>query len=250
MAAIVAAGAGARVAKHGNRSASSACGSADLLETLGVAVDLGPVGVARCIEEVGIGFCFARRYHRALAHAAPVRAELGVPTTFNFLGPLANPAGVRRQTIGVGDAAMAERMVATLVELGIERALVFFGHDGLDELTTTTTSAVWEIIGAEVHFWNLDPTELGIPLAAPEDLVGGNPAANAGLARAVLDGEHGPQRDIVVLNASAALVAAGVVADLATGLEAAAASLDGGRAAAALDGLVKVSRQAAEEETR
>ncbi|HEV7687257.1 MAG TPA: anthranilate phosphoribosyltransferase, partial [Acidimicrobiia bacterium] len=242
LAALVAAGAGARVAKHGNRSASSACGSADLLETLGVAVDLGPVGVARCIEEVGIGFCFARRYHRALAHAAPVRAELGVPTTFNFLGPLANPAGVRRQTIGVGDAAMAERMVATLVELGIERALVFFGHDGLDELTTTTTSAVWEIIGAEVHFWNLDPTELGIPLAAPEDLVGGNPAANAGLARAVLDGEHGPQRDIVVLNASAALVAAGVVADLATGLEAAAASLDGGRAAAALDGLVKVSR--------
>jgi anthranilate phosphoribosyltransferase len=246
--ALGAAGAGARVAKHGNRSASSACGSADLLETLGVAVELGPVGVARCIDEVGIGFCFAPRYHRALRHAGPVRAELGVSTTFNFLGPLANPAGARRQTIGVGDAAMAERMVATLVELGTERALVFFGHDGLDELTTTTTSAMWEVIDGEVRFSNLDPTELGIPLALPEDLVGGDPAANARLARAVLDGETGPQRDIVVLNAGAALMAAGVVGDLAAGIEAAAASLDGGRAAAALDRLVKISREAAGEQ--
>ena len=248
LAAFVAAGAGARVAKHGNRSATSACGSADLLESLGVAVDLGPVGVARCIEETGIGFCYAPRYHSALRHAGPVRRELGVPTTFNFLGPLANPAGARRQTIGVGDAAMAERMVATLVELGTERALVFFGHDGLDELTTTTTSAVWEVAGGDVRFSNLDPTELGIPLATPEDLVGGDPAANARRARAVLDGETGPQRDIVVLNAAAALMAAGLVGDLAAGIEAAVASLDGGRAAAALDGLVKVSREAAEEE--
>jgi anthranilate phosphoribosyltransferase len=248
LAAFVAAGAGARVAKHGNRSASSACGSADLLETLGVAVELGPAGVARCITEVGIGFCFAPRYHPALRHVGPTRRELGVPTVFNFLGPLANPAGARRQTIGVGDAAMAERMVAALVELGTERALVFFGHDGLDELTTTTTSAVWEVVGSEVHFSNLDPTELGIPLALPEDLVGGDPAANARLARAVLDGESGPQRDIVVLNAGAALVAAGLVGDLAEGIAAAGASLDGGRAAAALDGLVKVSREAAEEE--
>jgi anthranilate phosphoribosyltransferase len=247
LAAFVAAGAGARVAKHGNRSASSACGSADLLERLGVAVDLGPVGVARCIDEAGIGFCYAPRYHRALRHAGPVRADLGVPTTFNFLGPLANPAGARRQTIGVGDAAMAERMVATLVELGTERALVFFGHDGLDELTTTTTSAVWEVIGAEVRFSNLDPTELGIPLAMPEDLVGGDPTANARLARAVLDGQAGPQRDIVVLNAGAALVAAGIADDLAAGVEAAAASLDGGRAAVALDQLVKVSQEAAAE---
>src|SRR2546421_2781417 len=198
LAAFVAAGAGARVAKHGNRSASSACGSADLLETLGVAVELGPAGVARCIEEVGIGFCFAPRYHRALRHAGPVRAELGVPTTFNFLGPLANPAGARRQTIGGGDAALAERVGATPVELGTERALVFFGHDGLDELTTTTTSAVWELLDGDVRFWNLDPTELGIPLAAPEDLVGGDPAANARLARAILDGVPGAGHDIVV----------------------------------------------------
>ena len=218
LAALVAAGAGARVAKHGNRSATSACGSADLLETLGVAVELGPAGVARCIDEVGIGFCFAPRYHKALRHAGPVRRELGVPTTFNFLGPLANPAGARRQTIGVGDAAMAERMVATLVELGTERALVFFGHDGLDELTTTTTSAVWEIADAEVHYSNFDPTELGIPLAAPEDLVGGDPDTNARLARAILDGEAGPHRDIVVLNSAAALVAAGLAGDLAEGV--------------------------------
>lgn len=245
LAAFVAAGAGARVAKHGNRSASSACGSADLLETLGVAVELGPAGVARCIDEVGIGFCFAPRYHAALRHVGPVRRELGVPTTFNFLGPLANPAGARRQTIGVGDAAMAERMVATLVELGTERALVFFGHDGLDELTTTTTSAVWEIVGGDVQFSNLDPTELGIPLAVPEALVGGDPGANARLAKAVLEGEKGPHRDIVVLNGAAALLAGGLADDWSSGLEAAAASLDSGRAAAALDGLVRVSREAA-----
>src|ERR687885_1775989 len=165
LAAFVAAGAGARVAKHGNRSATSACGSADLLESLGVAIDLGPSGVARCIDEVGIGFCFAPRYHKALRHAGPVRRELGVPTTFNFLGPLANPAGARRQTNGVGDAAMAERMVATLVELGTERALVFFGHDGLDELTTTTTSAMWEVTGGDGHFYNLHPTQLRLPPA-------------------------------------------------------------------------------------
>jgi anthranilate phosphoribosyltransferase len=171
-----------------------------------------------------------------------------VPTTFNFLGPLANPAGATRQTIGVGDAAMAERMVATLVELGTERALVFFGHDGLDELTTTTTSAVWDVAGGDVRFYNLDPTELGIPLAIPEDLVGGDPATNARRARAILEGETGAGRDIVVLNAAAALLAAGLVGDLAAGIEAAVASLDAGRAAAALDGLVKVSRQEAEAE--
>lgn len=248
LAAFVAAGAGARVAKHGNRSATSACGSADLLEALGVAVDLGPAGVARCIDEVGIGFCFAPRYHKALRHAGPVRRELGIPTTFNFLGPLANPAGARRQTIGVGDAAMAERIVATLVELGTERALVFFGHDGLDELTTTTTSAVWEVADGEVHFSNLDPTELGIPLAAPEDLLGGDPATNARLAGAILDGEAGPHRDIVVLNAAAALQAAGLADDLSDGIAAANAALDGGRAAAALEGLVRVSGEAAVQE--
>jgi len=248
MSAIVAAGAGAKVLKHGNRAASSACGAADVLEELGIPLDLTAAQVAEVGERAGITFCFAPAFHPALRHAAVPRRELGVPTTFNFLGPLANPAGARRQTIGVGDAAMAERMVATLVELGTERALVFFGHDGLDELTTTTTSAVWEIADGEIHFSNLDPTELGIPLAVPEDLVGGDPEANARLARAVLEGKAGPHRDIVVLNAAAALLAAGTATDFAAGIEAASESLNAGRAAAALEGLITVSREAAEAE--
>jgi anthranilate phosphoribosyltransferase len=241
VAAFVAAGAGARVAKHGNRSASSECGSADLLEQLGVTLDPGPAGVARCIEEAGIGFCFAPRYHPALRHAGPTRRELGVPTTFNFLGPLANPAGARRQALGVSDPAMAERVVAALDELGCEHALVFHGHDGLDELTTTTTSAVWELNGGEVRTFVLDPKLLGVPQANPGDLRGGGPVRNAEVATDVLSGAKGPARDIVVLNAAAALVVAGVAAGFAEGLEAAHASLSEGRAAAALEQLVALS---------
>ena len=242
MAAFVAAGAGARVAKHGNRSASSECGSADLLEQLGVTIDPGPETVARCIEEAGIGFCFAPRYHPALRHAGPTRRELGVPTTFNFLGPLANPAGARRQALGVSDPAMAERVVAALGELGCEHALVFHGHDGLDELTTTTTSAVWELSDGEVRTFVLDPTVLGIPRAEPGDLRGGGPARNAEVATDILSGAKGPPRDIVVLNAAAALVAAGLADGFAEGIEAADASLAEGRAAAALERLAALSR--------
>jgi anthranilate phosphoribosyltransferase len=241
VAALVAAGAGAKVAKHGNRSASSECGSADLLEQLGVTLDPGPAGVARCIEEAGIGFCFAPRYHPALRHAGPTRRELGVPTTFNFLGPLANPAGARRQSLGVSDPAMAERVVAALGQLGCERALVFHGHDGLDELTTTTTSAVWELRDGEVRTFVLDPGLLGIPRAAPGDLRGGGPVRNAEVATDVLSGAKGPARDIVVLNAAAALVVAGVAAGFAEGIEAAHASLAEGRAAAALEQLASLS---------
>jgi anthranilate phosphoribosyltransferase len=250
IAAFVAAGAGVRVAKHGNRAASSKCGSADLLEALGVVVDLGPVGVARCIEEAGIGFCFAPRFHPAMRHAGLARSELGVATTFNLLGPLANPAGARRQILGVGDPAMAELMVTVLAELGSERALVFHGHDGLDELTTTTTSAVWDLRGGEVMTYVLDPTELGIPKALSSDLVGGGPERNAGIARDVLAGALGPARDIVLLNAGAALVVAGLADDFAGGIAEAAASIDGGRAATALDRLVAASgaSQAAETE--
>ncbi|MDQ3945982.1 MAG: anthranilate phosphoribosyltransferase, partial [Actinomycetota bacterium] len=235
VAAFVAAGAGATVAKHGNRSASSECGSADLLEQLGVTIDPGPVGVARCIEEAGIGFCFAPRYHPALRHAGPTRRELGIPTTFNFLGPLANPAGARRQALGVSDPAMAEKVVAALDQLGCEHALVFHGHDGLDELTTTTTSAVWELENGQVRAFVLDPTVLGIPRASPGDLRGGGPVRNAEVATDVLSGAKGAARDIVVLNAAAALVAAGVAAGFAEGIEAADASLTEGRAAAALE---------------
>ena len=241
VAAFVAAGAGAKVAKHGNRSASSECGSADLLEELGVTLDPGPAAVARCIEESGIGFCFAPRYHPALRHAGPTRRELGVPTTFNFLGPLANPAGARRQSLGVSDPAMAEKVIAALGELGCEHALVFHGHDGLDELTTTTTSSVWELSGGEVRTFVLDPALLGIPRATAGDLRGGGPGRNAEVATDVLSGAKGPARDIVVLNAAAALVVAGVAAGFAEGIEAAQASLAEGRAAAALERLVALS---------
>jgi len=241
MAALVAAGAGARVAKHGNRAQSSNCGSADVLEALGVAVDLGPAGVARCIDEAGIGFCLAPRYHPALRFAAVPRRELGVPTTFNFLGPLANPARVRRQSLGVSDPAMAERVVATLRELGSEHALVYFGHDGLDELTTTAPSTVFELRGGEVRRFEVDLDGLGLRRVDRDELKGGDATTNADIVRRVLSGERGAVRDIVLLNAAAALVVAGVVTDLAEGLELAAAVVDDGRAAATLDGFVRVS---------
>jgi anthranilate phosphoribosyltransferase len=248
LAALVVAGAGVRVAKHGNRAASSACGSADLLEALGVAIELGPEGVARCVEEAGIGFCFAARFHPAMRFAGPVRRELSVPTTFNFLGPLANPARVRRQVVGVSDPAMAERMVATLAELGSERAMVFHGCDGLDELTTTTVSNALELVDGEVQRSVIDPRELGIAQAEASQLVGGDPGHNAQVAHRVLDGEVGPARDVVVLNAAAALYTAGVASGMSEGVERAAEAIDSGRAATTLETFVKVSRAAAESE--
>jgi anthranilate phosphoribosyltransferase len=247
MAALIAAGAGAKVAKHGNRAQSSSCGSADVLEALGVVIDLGPDGVARCIREAGVGFCLAPRFHPALRFAGPPRRELGVPTTFNFLGPLANPAGVRRQAVGVSDPAMAERVVGTLAELGTEHALVFFGHDGLDELTTTTTSTVYELRDGQVECGELDPTSLGLPKAESGALAGGDAAGNAQIVHRVLAGQHGPVRDIAVLNAAAALVVAGLADDLAAGIEVAASSLDDGKAGAALDALVRTSVAARED---
>src|SRR5918996_256421 len=234
LAALVVAGAGGRVCKHGNRAASSATGAADVLEALGVRIDCGPDEVARCVSEAGIGFCFAPRFHPAMRHAGPPRRELGVATVFNFLGPLANPAGVRRLMIGVSDPSMADRMVGVLAARGCEHVLVVHGHDGLDELTVTTTSQVVELRGGDVRSYEIDPKELGIDPAPAEALVGGDPATNVDLARRVLAGEAGPQRDIVCLNAAAALVAAGRADDLAGGLEAARASIDDGGAAAAV----------------
>lgn len=244
-AALVVAGAGAPVCKHGNRAASSAAGSADVLEALGVAIDLGPEGVARCIAEAGIGFCFAPRFHPAMRHAGPARRELGVPTVFNFLGPLANPARVRRQVLGVSDPAMAERVVGVLRAEGARRALVVYGHDGLDELTTTTTSTVFDLADGELRVYAVDPAELGLPAASLDQLRGGDAAANAAALLRVLDGERGPVRDLVVLNAAAGLVAAGVVEGLPEGVELAGAAIDDGRAAAALERLVAVSKAAA-----
>jgi anthranilate phosphoribosyltransferase len=248
MAAFVITGAGGRVCKHGNRAASSTSGSADLLDALGVAFDLGPAGVARCVGEVGMGFCYAPRFHPAMRHVGPTRRELGVATVFNFLGPVANPARVRRQVVGVSDPAMAERVVAVLRARGAERALVVFGHDGLDELTTSTTSTMLDLHEGAVRTCLVDPEELGLRLAPGEAVAGGDAARNAAICEAVLGGEPGPRRDIVVLNAAAGLVAAGVVEDLSDGIEAATAAIDGGAAAAAVDRLVAVSREAAAAE--
>ncbi|MDY7101346.1 MAG: anthranilate phosphoribosyltransferase [Actinomycetota bacterium] len=242
IAALVVAGAGGRVCKHGNRGASSKCGSADLLAELGVRIDAPPEVVAECVRAAGIGFCFAPAYHGAMRHAGPTRRELGVPTAFNYLGPLANPARVRRQIVGVSDPAMAERMLEVLAAGGARRAMIVHGDDGLDELTVTTTSSVLELRDGERTSWKVDPSELGLALASSKDLVGGDAAENAAHARRVLDGTAGPHRDVVVLNAAAALVVGDVVADLAAGVEAAGRSIDEGAAARALDDLVRVSQ--------
>ncbi len=248
MAALIAAGAGARVVKHGNRAASSRCGSADVLQALGVAIDLGPVGVARCVETAGVGFCLAPRYHPAMRFLGPARGELGVPTTFNFLGPLANPARVRRQAVGVSDETMAPKMLGALAALGTERAMVFHGADGLDELTTTAMSVVHELVDGEVTTFSIDPLDLGIARADASALAGGDADDNARATRAVLAGEKGAHRDIALLNAAAALVVGGIAPDLVAGLEGAAASVDSGAAARALDELVRVSNDEKQRE--
>ncbi|WP_420638391.1 anthranilate phosphoribosyltransferase [Candidatus Poriferisocius sp.] len=240
-AALVAVGAGAKVCKHGNRSASSRCGSADVLEALGVVIDLGPEAVARCVTEVGFGFCLAPRFHPALRHAGPARRELAVATVFNFLGPLANPAGVLRQVVGTSDRTMAEIMLDVLAATGSQRVMILHGHDGLDELSTTGPTDVWELRNGETGRHTVDPAELGLAPASAADLVGGDAADNAGFLRRVLDGGAGPHRDIVMLNAAAALVVAEVVDTLADGLEAAAACLDDGRAARVLEDVVRVT---------
>jgi anthranilate phosphoribosyltransferase len=249
MAALVVRGAGARVVKHGNRAASSACGSADLLEELGVVVDLPPDGVRRCIEDAGIGFCFAPVFHPAFRHTAPPRRELGVATVFNFLGPLTNPARPPAQAVGVADERMAGVMAGVLAARG-SSALVFRGTDGLDELSVAASSRVWVVAGGSVREDSVDPGELGIATAAPDALRGADAAHNAGVTRRLLDGETGPIRDSVLLNAAAALVAvdgptsAPVADQLRAALPRAAESLDTGAAATALDAWVASSAAA------
>jgi anthranilate phosphoribosyltransferase len=245
VAAFVVAGAGARVAKHGNRAASSACGSADLLEELGVKIDLGPLGVARCIEEAGIGFCFAQVFHPSMRHAGPYRKELGVGTIFNFLGPLTNPAGARHQALGVSDPSMAPKMAEVLARFGTVHALVFFGSDGLDELTTTGPSTLYELKGGTITESTVAPASLGFKAADPARLKGGTAQRNAEIALEVLSGAQGPALDLVLLNAAAGIVAADLAAGLAEGLEIARTSVESGKARAALDGLVEVSNRSA-----
>jgi anthranilate phosphoribosyltransferase len=244
IASFVIAGAGGTVCKHGGRTATATSSSADLLEALGVAVEIGPDGVVRCLEAAGMGFCFAPRFHPAMRHAGPTRRELGVPTMFNFLGPLSNPARVRRQVLGVSDPAMAEKAAGVLLARGAERALVVHGDDGLDELTTLTTSSVIELRDGELRRYSVDPRELGVHHDDPSALRGGDVGVNVDLTRRVLDGERIGQRDVVLLNAAAGLVAAGVVDDLADGIAAGAAALDDGRAATVLEKLVETSKAA------
>ncbi|MGH9070287.1 MAG: anthranilate phosphoribosyltransferase [Acidimicrobiales bacterium] len=248
IAALVVAGAGVPVCKHGGRAASSASGSADVLESLGVVIDLGPAGVARCVTEAGIGFAFAPRFHPAMRHVGPVRSELGVATVFNFLGPLANPARVRRQVVGVADPAMAETMAGVLAANGALSAMVVWGHDGLDELSTLGPSSVLALgPDGRVRRFVVDPASLGLAPATLADLLGGDPKSNAEVVRRVLEGAQGPHGDIVVLNAAAGLVVAGRAEDLADGLEQAREVLDSGAAAAALERLVRVSKTVAGE---
>jgi anthranilate phosphoribosyltransferase len=248
MAALVVAGAGVPVCKHGARGASSQCGTADVLEELGVAIELSPAGVQRCVETAGIGFCFAPRFHPAFRFAAPSRREIGIPTVFNLLGPMANPGRVRRYLIGVADATFAERMLASLRAHGATDAWVVHGG-GLDELTTTGSSTVLALDHeGGAHTFPVDPVELGLAPATHEQLLGGEPPFNADVVRRVMSGEHGAHRDIVVLNAAAALVVAGAATDLPAGITAATSVIDDGRAARVLDTFVKVSQQAAAED--
>jgi anthranilate phosphoribosyltransferase len=242
LAAIVAAACGARVAKHGNRAASSLCGSADVLEQLGVKIDLAPDGVARCIEQAGIGFLFAPIFHPSFRFAGVPRRELGVRSVFNILGPLCNPAGAKYQALGVADASLAAKMADVLARLGVERAIVFHAGDGMDELSTSSPSLVIEIDGGRKEY-QLDPAEVGLKPADPLAVRGGGPEENARIAREVLEGAGGPRRDVVLLNAAAALRAAGRARDWRDGIGTAAEAIDSGRAAEVLQNWARISQE-------
>ncbi|NQU09053.1 MAG: anthranilate phosphoribosyltransferase, partial [Candidatus Abyssubacteria bacterium] len=240
-AAFVVAGAGVAVAKHGNRGMSSACGSADVLQQLGVKIDAEPSVVERCIDEVGLGFMFAPLYHGAMKHAVGPRREVRVRTIFNILGPLANPAFAEAQLIGVYDSALVEPLAHVLKNLGARHAFVVSGTDGLDEVSTSSSSIIAEARDGNVTVSEFDPSEVGIERSRLEDLSGGDAAVNAGLTEAILRGEKGPRRDIVALNAAFALVAADHAKNVSEGIEAAFRSIDSGAAREKLQRLKEVS---------
>ena len=247
-AALIAAGAGCAVAKHGNRSATSRSGSADVLEALGVRIDLSPQAVGTCIDELGFGFMFAPRHHQATRFVVPVRKELAVRTIFNFLGPLTNPAGARRQVIGVSDPAFVEVLAGALALLGVDRALVVSSHDALDEMSISAPTTVVEVDGADLNTYTVTPEDCGLTTSAdPLATLGGSPDENAATTRAIFGGERGPRRDLAVLNAGAAIYAAGRADDLAAGVAAAEAAIDGGAATRTLDALVARTQQLAGE---
>lgn len=239
--AFVAAGAGLTVAKHGNRAMSSRCGSADVLAELGVNVEATPEKVGQCLDEVGIGFLFAPALHGAMKHAIGPRKELGTRTVFNVLGPLTNPAGAKRQLIGVFAADLTETMAGVLQTLGSERAFVVHGHDGLDEITLTGPSRVTQLLDGAITTYEVSPQDFGMDCVDAQILAGGDAAENASILTAVLEGEVGPRADVVALNAAAAIVAGGMVEDLAAGVEAARASISSGQARESLTRLCSVS---------
>jgi anthranilate phosphoribosyltransferase len=245
--AFVVAGAGLKVAKHGNRSVSSMCGSADVVETLGISLELTPQKVARCIDEVGIGFLYAPLLHTAMKHVMAARREMGVRTVFNMLGPLTNPASANAQIIGVYAPTLTEPLARVLAELGTVRAFVVHGAGGLDEISNTGESRVSEVREGMVRTYVVRPEDFGLPRAAIGDLMGGDREQNAAIIRALLDGEPGPKRDIVLMNAAAALVAGGRGRDLKEGVSLAAQSLDTGAARKRLQALVELSHKLADE---
>ena len=247
--ALVLAASGVRVAKHGNRSVSSRCGSADLFEALGVNVAADPATVERCLDEAGIAFFFAPTFHPSMRHAAPTRKELGIRTAFNLLGPLTNPAGASRQLVGVPRPELTELVARSLALLGTQRAWVVHGADGLDEISTTGYTKISEAREGQVNTFYLHPSDLGLAKASPEGLKGGDARRNAEIAEAVLTGERGAPRDIVLLNAAAGLLISGAVPSLTDGLAMAADALDNGRAAATLADLRRLSNAPAEART-
>jgi len=242
-AAFVVTGAGAKVAKHGNRGMSSGCGSADVLDALGVKIDLGAKEVERCLEEVGIGFMFAPVFHPAMKYATVPRREIGIRTVFNILGPLTNPAGAEAQLLGVADGSLTMKMAEVLGLLGCRHALVVHGEDGLDEITLGGRTTVCELIGDEITRYYIDPEEFGFSRVSIASLSGGPPQESAAIIRRVLGGEKGPQRDIVLINAAAALVAGDLAENLEHGIQIAAEAIDSGKALEKLEGLIALSQK-------
>jgi anthranilate phosphoribosyltransferase len=243
-AAFVAAAAGARVAKHGNRAMSSRCGSADVLEALGAKIELSPEEAATCLQETGFCFMFAPRYHPAMRHAAGPRREIGIRTVFNILGPLCNPAGATRQVLGVADESLGEKMAQVLARLGCERAIIVHGEDGLDELSPAGPSRVWEVGGGAVERYRVSPSDAGLASHPLSSVGGGTPEDNARMLRSVLGGEPGALRDFTLLNAAAGLLAFGIARDFADGVENAASAIDNGAASKKLDRFIEVSNAA------
>jgi len=246
-AALVAAGAGVKIAKHGNRAASSKTGSADLLERLGIRLDLPPAATVSMIREIGFGFFFAPAYHPAMRFAGPVRQQLGVRTVFNFLGPLCNPANTRRAAIGVSDATMAERMAGVVAARGAEYAFVFHGHGGLDELSTAGVSTVHRVRNGEITTAQFQPSDFGVPKASLDQIQGGDAAENERITRSVIEGDSGPNRDVVVINAAPAIVVAGLADGFEDGILLAQQAIDSGAAAAVLQRAVNFSAEYADD---